>query len=81
MQNAPTYCDRCCTALETGLYQPVEYHSEDDNIGIIFDSGYTTTIKSYASDLYGAITPVQKTITGLGLTSTVQGEGTVKWTF
>ena len=63
------------------MYQPAGYYKDEDNIGIIFDSGCTTTITPYTSDFEGQITSVKKTITGLGSTSEVVGEGTVRRTF
>ena len=70
------------TALDTELYQPaVLYTDATDQTGIIFDSCCTTTITPYASDFNVPITQVKKSITGLGATATVKGEGTARWTF
>ena len=78
LKNTTEHCIRCYTALDTDMYQLVGYYIYEDNIGITFDSGCTTTITTYTSDFDSTIIPVQKKITRLGSTSEVLGEGTVK---
>ena len=80
-QHSAVQCITCYTSLDTDLYQPAGYYKDEDNDGIIFDSGCTTTITPFTSDFEEQMTPIQKTITGLGLASEVVGKGTVRWTF
>ena len=48
---------------------------------IIFDSGCTNAVTPYASDCIGKITPVSKSMNGLGATAQITGEGYVVWKF
>ena len=69
------------TALYFDLFRPRGYYGKADGIPIIFDSGYTHTLTPFASDFIGSITPVNKSMNGLGAAVNVVGEGIIGWSF
>ena len=60
---------------------PAEFYTDQDSIDIVFDSGCTTTMNPFKEDCFGEITPVIKSMRGLGATYKVTGEKYVEWKF
>ncbi len=66
------------TALDDDLFVPKGYYiGDNDNIPVIFDSGYHHAVAPVESDFVGRITPYHKQMNGLGATVTIMGVGTV----
>ena len=63
------------TALENDLFLPKGVYNSEKGVPIIFDSGCTHAVTPYASDFIGKLTPVRKTMNGLGATTQITGEG------
>ena len=57
------------------------YAGSRDQIPIVFDSGCSITVTPCKDDFFGLITPVNKTMIGLGTNTQLVGEGLVKWVF
>ena len=57
------------TALENDLFLPKGVYNSEKGVLIIFDSGCTHAVTPYANDFIGKLTPVNKTMNGLGATT------------
>ena len=69
------------TAISQDLFMPTGFNTDQDSIYIVFDSRCTTTMTPFKEDFVGKITPVIKSMRGLGATATVAGEGYFEWNF
>ena len=70
------------TSLEDDVFIPVGlYVGDPKEVPIVFDSGCSVAVTPYEQDFIGTITPVEKTITGLGSKVEVVGERKIKWLF
>ena len=69
------------TATDDYLYTPKGYYVDVDNTQIIFDSGYSVSIITFAADFVETTQPSSKTIGELTGKSKVEGEEIVHWTF
>ena len=55
------------------------YIGEDTNIHIVFDSGFSVSITPSKDYFQGKMTPVTKTMAGLGTPAQIDEEGIVSW--
>ena len=70
------------TSLEDDVFIPVGlYIGDSKEIPIVFDTGCSVAVTPYKEDFIGPITPVVKTMTGLGSKVDVVGEGKITWVF
>ena len=70
------------TGIEGDLFLPIGlYVGSRDQIPIIFNFGCSIAVILCKDDFSGPITPVNKTMIGLGTNAQVVGEGMVKWVF
>ena len=68
--------------MQVDLFIPTGmYLSGEGNVYIIVDSGCSVEVSPCKEDFGGTLTPVSKTMMGLGDTAAVEGEGIEKWEF
>ena len=70
-------CIQCYTALDSDLYLPKKCYVAVGGIPIIFDIGYSISIKPHKQDFVGTIQPMNKTMTGLSSSAAVKGAGKI----
>ena len=70
------------TSLGDDVFIPVGlYVGDPQEVPIVFDTGCSVAVIPYKEGFIGPITPVEKTMTGLGSKVDVVGEGKLRWVF
>ena len=69
------------TAISDDLFMPAGFYTDQDSIDIVFDSGCTTTMNPFKEGFVGKITPLIKSMRGVGVIAKVTGEGYTEWKF
>ena len=69
------------TSLDEDLFIPTGMYLGEGKESVIFDSGCSVSVYPTKRDFGDTLTPVSKTMMGLGAAAQVEGEGTVEWNF